>query len=131
MKKFKKIKNCIKNKSHKIFLDNLYSCNLKENEEINILQKKNLTTKIPYKPSLNGFNKEKIFNSTQKFDDEEKIILAKLRSGKMRHRELEKSLDEDKSVKIRRRYIEEESGKNLANLSYKDYDYKLVGYLFF
>ncbi|KAI1712580.1 hydroxymethylglutaryl-coenzyme A reductase domain-containing protein [Ditylenchus destructor] len=59
----------------------------------------------------------------------DEAILAELRSGKLKHRELEKQKDmgSHKAVELRRHYIEEMSKRRcLTDLPYVNYDYDLV-----
>lgn len=55
-------------------------------------------------------------------------ILARLKTGQLKHRELEKEVGPQSAVHYRRKYVEEKSGVPLADLPHLAYDYETVGF---
>lgn len=63
--------------------------------------------------------------------ESDSLILNDLRSGKLKHRELESKFKPTKSIDLRRKHIEENLNLSLAQLPFKHYDFSWVNFLKF
>lgn len=54
------------------------------------------------------------------------LIMTNLRSGKIKHRELESKFQPTKSIKLRRKFIEENLDQPLSQLPFENYDFSWV-----
>ncbi|KAE9550077.1 hypothetical protein FO519_006709 [Halicephalobus sp. NKZ332] len=59
-------------------------------------------------------------------EQEDIQLLELMKNGRIKHRELEKKVSPMRAVKLRRNFLEHETGVDLASLPCENYDYRLV-----
>ena len=60
--------------------------------------------------------------------DADASCLRLLKSGKLKHRDLEKTVSAEKAVIIRRKYLEDEISVNFSDIPFENYDWQLVSF---